>query len=498
MSDAHIGALLAAHAARWPDKPAIVQPDGVVCTFGALARRAAAISGALDAWGVPPGGHVLLLLPIGVPLYEALLGVMWGGRTVVLVDPSADKRRLDQALARVGLDAFLGTPKAHLLRLLLASTRGLSAYAAPRGLGPFARRIDADGAPGPRRDPPDGEPALITFTTGTTGVPKAIGRSHAFLLAQHDVLAHHMGLGPDDVDLPTLPVFLLNSLAAGATCVLPDGDLRDVSALDPDRLLAQIARHGVTTTSGSPAYLERLAARIAARAPERGLTKVFAGGARVRGDLLRRLAEAFPAARIEVVYGSTEAEPIAVIDAAEALAETVHREAEGACVGRPVPGIALRLIDPAHGGEVPAGQPGEVQVSGRHVNRGYYRDPDADAANKVRDGERVWHRTGDVAWADASGRLWLVGRVGEAVEGRWPFVVEARAEAVPGVARAALVAVDGVAVVAFVGEASEEAVREATAVDRAVRVDGLPVDPRHRAKIDRAALVRQLSATGAR
>ena len=124
------------------------------------------------------------------------------------------------------------------------------------------------------------------------------------------------------------------------------------------------------------------------------------------------------------IYGSTEAEPIATLSAPEAL----ELEGEGSCVGAPVPGITVRLVD------------GEVQVAGDHVNPGYYRDPSADTSQKVREDGRIWHRTGDVARQDEQGRLWLLGRVGEDVAGRWPFPTEAAAERIPGVTRAALVA----------------------------------------------------------
>jgi acyl-CoA synthetase (AMP-forming)/AMP-acid ligase II len=487
--------MLRDHAERWPDKPALIEPGGAVCTFRKLRDRAAAFSGGLDRWGLRRGAHVLVLLPMGIDLYAALLGVNWGGRTAVLVDPSAPRGRLDAALSRVGLDALVGIRKAHLLRLRLRALRGLDLYVAVGGLGPLARPFSCAGDPGELHDPPKGEPALISFTTGTTGAPKAIGRSHAFLLAQHQVLVSHMGIGPEDIDLPTLPVFLLNSLAAGATCVLPDGDLRDVSALEPDRLLAQMAAHQVTTTSGSPAFFRTLVDRILERGePQDRVTRLFVGGARVRADLLEDMARAFPSAQVQVVYGSTEAEPIATVDAETVRSETAPREAEGSCVGTPVPGIRVRLVDPDDGEDVPEGEPGEVWVAGAHVNRGYYRDPGADAANKVPDGETVWHRTGDAAWRDPQGRLWLVGRVSERVGAHYTFRVEALAEQVPGVTHAALAEVDGAPVLAFAGEADVEALREWTGIERVERVDAIPVDPRHRAKVDRAALEKLLSA----
>lgn len=486
----HIGERLDERAAADPDRVALVAPDGRSLSFGALRERAVRLSGRLDALGLAPAAHVLLLVPFGIGFYEALLGVFWGGRTAVLVDPSVPRARLDPALARVGLDALIGVPRAHLLRLRLRALRGLSLYASTRSLGPLARPIDG-GAPGPLRHPPPGEPALITFTTGTTGIPKAMGRSHAFLLDQHHILAGHMGLSAEDVDLSTLPVFLLNSLAAGATCVLPDGDLRDVAGFDPARLSAQVRRHGVTSTSGSPAFFTPwVAALRAAGETLPTVRKLFVGGARVPAELLAGMQEVFPSARVTVLYGSTEAEPIASIDAREVLVETAAREraGDGACVGRPVPEVSVRLVDPDDGEDVADGEIDEVLVAGPNVNRGYYRDPSADAENKRRDGDVVWHRTGDAAWRDRRGRLWLVGRVAHRVGGLYPFPVELRAEQVAGVRRAGLAELDGEPVVAFEGEASLDAVRAATGVDEVRRVAAVPVDPRHRAKIDRDAL----------
>lgn len=490
----HVGDLLAGRAREHGERVAIAEPGGATVTFAALDDRVRRLAGGLHRVGLRPGHRMVLLLPMGIDLYVTLLGLLQGGHTAVLVDPSSGLRRVGQALERIGVHGLLGTGKAHWLRLAVPALRGGRLYASTTWTPLPARRIRSlSGEPLDPVHPPDGEPALVTFTSGTTGVPKAIGRSHAFLLAQHRVLAGHMGLSPDDVDLPTLPVFLLNSLAAGATCVLPDGDLRDVASLDPARLVAQVRAHGVTTTSGSPAYLRLLADHLRATGQTLPLAKVFAGGARVPAELLADLRAVLPDARVEVVYGSTEAEPMATLDAEAVLGETAAREraGEGVCVGLPVPGLRVRLVDPDTRAQVPRGETGEVLVTGDHVNQAYYRDPESTAALKVSHGGAVWHRTGDVAWEDEVGRLWLVGRVGQQVAGRWPFQVEAAVEQVPGVDRAALVAVDGEAVVAWTGTAEPAAVAVAAGA-RAVRVAELPLDPRHRAKVDRVALTRQL------
>ena len=210
-------------------------------------------------------------------------------------------------------------------------------------------------------------------------------------------------------------------------------------------------------------------------------------------ELLEDLAQVAPNARIEVLYGSTEAEPIASIGAAEVLGETAaaERRGRGSCVGRPVPQIELRVA-PLGARSGPPSEIGEILVAGEHVNQGYFEDPQADASNKLREGSRIWHRTGDTGYLDERGRLWLVGRVHDMVGGLHPFMVEGRVDGLSWVIRSALVALDEPVLAVCLGQGAPSGWAEelvaSTGVSRVVQVDSIPLDPRHNAKIDRAAL----------
>jgi acyl-CoA synthetase (AMP-forming)/AMP-acid ligase II len=336
---------------------------------------------------------------------------------------------------------------------------------------------------------PGSHPALLTFTTGTTGAPKAIARGHGFLRAQHRVLSGHMALGPGDVDLPTLPVFLLHSLAAGATCVIPDADLRAVGQVDPVPVIRQLRAQGVSSTSGSPAFFQRIADELErTHTTLNEIEHVFMGGARVPASLVDQLSRLVPRAALHIVYGSTEAEPIAVLDARSSRERLGQSASLGALVGTPVPEIQVRI-------DGPAGEPGELLVAGEHVNPGYLDDPEAEARTKVREGDTVWHRTGDVGFLDAEGELWLVGRVGEDIGGLWPLRAEGAAERLSFVHRAGLVELNSRPVIAvqLQGEPEDwaEQVRAATGADP-VALDEVPVDPRHNAKVDRSRLLKRL------
>ncbi len=158
----------------------------------------------------------------------------------------------------------------------------------------------------------------------------------------------------------------------------------------------------------------------------------------------------------------------------------------GLLAGHPVPGLALRLQD------------GEIIVAGAHVNAGYL-DPTQDAATKIREGARIWHRTGDAGRLDDAGRLWLTGRHGAEVRTTTailhPFAIEVAARSWPGVRQAALMPGGGTPCLVIEGQTHhlpDWQERAATlGLVRVTPIRHMPMDRRHASKIDRAALTRR-------
>ncbi|MCL4800741.1 MAG: AMP-binding protein [Burkholderiales bacterium] len=521
--------LLARQAAARPDAAAIIEGapgHERTTTFAGLARRSARIAAALAAAGLRQGDAALVLVPMSAALYEAILALLRLGATAMIVDPSAGPRHVGRCCARARPRAFVAVPKAHLLRLAVPELRAVPENFTTRGWVPGAARLDPGaGAPEAPIVPVAADaPALLTFTSGSTGEPKAVVRSHGFLVEQHRVLARALEDRPGERDLATLPVFLLANLASGITSVIPHADLRRPGRIDPAPVIAQIARHRVERMAASPAFVERLVERCEAEGGALGgLKRVYVGGAPVFPGLVRRAQAVLPDGELVAVYGSTEAEPIAHvgargIDADDYAAMLVGR---GLLAGTPVPEIEARVIANRWG--TPIGPftraafdaerakpqaPGEIVVTGPHVVRGYLDGRgDAEAKFEV-DGVR-WHRTGDLGYFDARGRLWLLGRCAGLVnDGRgalYPFAVECAALGVAGVRRAALAASGGRRLLLVEPRArgpapDPEAVRERLAwaqLDRVALVGAIPMDARHNAKVDYAALeriVRRLSA----
>ena len=487
-------------------------------TFAELDARAARLADGLYAAGLREGHRAIVLAPVSLELYVCLVALMRLGAAAVFLDPQAGRQGLDRAAALAGAQAFIGSPKALWLRWISPSLRRVSLHFRVSGYGPgsLGRLARLAGSRTEIADLLPEAPALITLTGGSTrsAGPRAVLRSHRLLAAQHAALAHALPVQPGDVDLPAFPVAVLHNLASGITSVMPDYPFRRPEAVRPARVLRQIDQHGVTTASGSPAYWRPIAEYCRSQGRTLSLRRIVTGGAPISPRLIQELRRAAPLAEIICLYGSTEAEPVAVMPAQEFTAETARLTAEGAGIplGHPVPDIALRVLN-ASGREQPAGEAGEIWVTGPHVALAGLGEPSAQAGARPQAPGVGWHPMGDVAYRDACGRLWLVGRVHTLITraGRvlFPVCVEAAVEMLGFVRRAALVGLPdahlgerAVLVVELDRQSGRphdwlDQVRAVCArhdwpVDDIRTLSRLPLDARHNARIDYPRLGRGL------
>jgi len=518
--EGNVVALLRAVADRAPDRPALVFGDGDASSFSELWDSADAISNGLAADGLRPGDRAVVMIPMSVDLYSVLLGLLKLGAVAVFVDPWIGAKQIAAMSAFADPKAFIGIAKSHLLRLLNRRLRKipLSVTAGGRLWRWPARRTLSELSTARREgevhpvEPSDS--ALITFTSGSSGVPKGANRTHGFLAAQHRALTQEFPYVDTDVDMPMFPVFALNNLALGITSVVPQMDFKRVADVDPVRILRQMDRHAVTTCTASPPFFDRLAAHIGGNPRDRPpLRRILTGGAPVSDRQLRAWQLAFPETEILVVYGSTEAEPVAHIEASERLRATsdVRPGSPGYCVGSPTDQVRTRVIrlgvDPAAARrdlDVAPREIGELLVAGDHVSKDYFKNPKAVRENKLADADgTVWHRMGDTGYFDGDGRFWLVGRVHSTIvrggEEVHPQLVEQAAGADdPRIRRAAAVGLADselgqrveLVLETSAGDELRDDVRSrlrqaGQQVDEIVLLDEpLPVDPRHNSKID--------------
>lgn len=406
-------------------------------------------------------------MPLGIALYASLAALWRLGAVVVFPEPALGLKGLHHAVNATKPQAFLAGGWFRALRIgwpALWQIPMLSPDDAAAGGDPIAS-VAAD------------HPALISFTSGSTGKPKTIVRSHGFLARQNACVAALLKpQRENEVDLVAFPVFVLANLGLGVTSVLPNWNLRRHDAADASAIARHADTHHVTRALIPPSICEKLA-----RGPAMRLDAVFTGGGPVFPDLLERLAARMSGADIVSVYGSTEAEPIAHQHVRDIGTDDwrAMRDGGGLLAGPPVPDIRLKILND------------EIVVTGDHVNKGYLDRAD-DRTTKLTIDGTVWHRTGDGGRLDAAGRLWLLGRLDGRAGGLSPFGVEAAARFWPDVRQAALIAIDGEAVLAIEGDTASRDLWQQQAdrlgALRVVPVDTMPLDRRHRSKIDYARL----------
>ncbi len=513
----NVADLLTTVAGARAGHPALIDARGRRVAYGDLLARVDHAVGLLRDAGLTPGDRVLLAVPSSVATYVAMLAVLRAGLVVMAIDPGHGTATLRAALRAQPPAAIIGTRLTLLLSRLLPEGRRIRRRFAV-GAGGMCTAACAHAAAEPRHD---ADPALLTFTSGSTGTPKAVIRTHGFLRTQIDMLDQVAQLSDDDIDLVTMPMFVLFNLSRGVTSLLPASGARRPGRANADRLVRQLVAERATRMIVSPALLARIVTRCAKGGHRlRDLRVIATGGGPVSPQLAQRLRPVMPNAILRCVYGSTEAEPIACIDDASVSAADHRRMCEGAglLVGRPVAGCRIRIIDSRPGSALgpftsqgfagiclPAGSIGEIAVSGRHVLEGY-ADPELNGTGKIEvDGTR-WHRTGDAGYVDDHGRLWLVGRCAGAIRDRrgelYPFQVEYAAATLPGIRRAAVMGRDGRRILAVetsrgrFGALSRQLARHLAGwhVDRIVRLRRIPMDRRHDAKVDYPALERRLQS----
>jgi acyl-CoA synthetase (AMP-forming)/AMP-acid ligase II len=515
-------------AAR-PDAIALIDARrNFALSFADLDEATRRVEQALTVAGLTSGDRVLLFQPMSAVLYVVLMALFRQGMVAMFVDPSAEKGHLERCCAIAPPHAFIASPKAQMLRLVSPPLRQIPTAFVTVGTQirrlrlpapPFSGKPTVSSPVRPSKNPQispaaiDADhPALLTFTSGSTGKPKAALRTHAFLLAQHNALAHSLSLQAEAIDLTTLPIFVLANLASGVTSLIPDADLRFPGKIKAGAVMRQIHRYQPQSTAASPAFLERLAEYCEETSQSLpSFQRIFSGGAPVFPSLLERLQHLAPQATVTAVYGSTEAEPIAHIAYSDITAgdRTAMGQGNGLLAGKPVPEIQLRIlqhplkapIPPLSQAEFdakcsPPDTIGEIVVSGDHVLSGYLNG-EGDAETKLRVAGVPWHRTGDAGYQDAQGRIWLLGRCAARIDderGRlYPFAVEAAAQSFPHVRRTALANHGGkrILLVEWNGDAEDpDALNEALSwakLDQ-VRSHPIPLDRRHNAKVDYPAL----------
>ena len=529
----NIAEQLSLMAERYPDKRAVVHAVGKspykYITFRELARQSDSYAHGLQRIGLRRGARTIVMVQPSLALFALTFALFKVGAVPVLIDPGMGRKNLVTCLASVEAEAFIGIPLAHVMRILFRS-----AFRSVKTVVTVGRRwfwgwhtladLVADEEPYEIVSTRADETAAILFTSGSTGPAKGVVYTHGIFDAQVKYLHSQFGYGPDEIDLASFPLFALFDAALGMTAVIPDMDASKPGSADPHKIIDAIESERCTHMFGSPALLNRVARFGEAQGIKLPtLRRVITAGAPVQPALLERLHKLLPNdGEVFTPYGATESLPVASIGSREILRETkdITAGGGGTCVGRPVSGMNVRVIEigdepietwgDVH--ELPAGEIGEITVAGPVVTHEYFRQVDATRLAKIRDGETIVHRMGDVGYRDERGRLWFCGRKAHRVVAETETLFTVPCEAIfnqhPSVFRTALVGIGQrgrqtpVICVELESDAGNPdkaqierelrrlgaANRLTARIDKFLFHDSFPVDVRHNAKIFREKL----------
>ncbi|MDE1673950.1 fatty acid CoA ligase family protein [Nocardia gipuzkoensis] len=450
-----------------------VDPDGLPAyrhlTYRELDLWSKAIAGRLSAAGVGTGTRTIVLVLPSPELYAIMFALLELGAVPVVIDPGMGVRKMLRCLRAVDAEAFIGIPQAHALRVLFRRSFRTVRTAVTVG-GRWFWRGESLRAWGrtPTVPVPPGSPAtdddllLIAFTTGSTGPAKAVRMTYGNLAAMVDQVHMARGEITPEASLITLPLVGVLDLLLGSRCVLPPLIPSKVGATDPAHVVDAIRKFGVRTMFASPAVLIPLLEYLRTHPVTLpSLDSIYSGGAPVPDWCVAGLREVLHEdAEVVAGYGATEALPMSTIESRELLNGLVERaqHGEGTCVGRPAYQVQARIVaitdEPIPtmaraeelAGELETTRGiGELVVAGPNVSTGYYWPEQANAQGKIIDGDRIWHRTGDLGWIDEQGRIWFCGRKSQRViTAQGPMFtvqVEQVFNNVAGVARTALVGI---------------------------------------------------------
>ena len=433
----NIAAYLNQAAKTHPYKRAVVYPTGrdqygrvtySHLTFLQLDQESDYLAHGLEAAGITRGIRTVLMVKPSIEFFALIFAIFKTGAVPVVVDPGMGIRRMLACFKSTRPEAFIGIPLAHVVRTVFPGffktvktwiTVGRRWFWGGRTL----KQIRQSHA-GPYTIAKTGrdDMAAVLFTTGSTGPAKGAVYSHGNFDAQHKQIKTYLRMSDDEIDLSTFPLFALFYPALGITSVIPDMDPTRPALVNPERIIEAVENLGVTNMFASPALLNR----VGSYGKKRGvklpsLKRVISAGAPVSADNIEQFSALLDAdAEIHTPYGATEAVPIISIKSKEILNETrqLSEKAFGTCVGRPINDIDIRIIkisdEPiAEWSDdllVSPGDVGEITVTGDLVSRQYFENHAANRLGKIKDGDGIIHRMGDVGWMDQKKRIWFCGR----------------------------------------------------------------------------------------
>ena len=416
---------------QYPDNTALFDlKTGNKITFTQIDTKSDEICSYLTQKGFQKGNKIVVFVPIGIEFYLILTAIFKMGLQAVFIDPYAGIEHINKCCEMISPDGIIGSGKTLLKGFFLKGIRKIGKKINYIKMMEHSEKLSIyeknKNQKKIQNEKIDGNtPALISFTSGSTGFPKIIMRTHEFLLGQHNVLEKNLKFEKETAVYSSFPIFLLSHIATGTTTFIPDLNWRKPVESNFRNIVKQITENNIQNIILPPAIFENIVKFCKdEKIMLENVQKVYTGGAPVFYSLMKKIKEVFTNAKIIALYGASEAEPISVLNFEDITEEDIEnmKNGDGLLAGKIVNEIELKIeelektLEKNKISEIK----GEILVRGENVVDGYL--------NIEKNSDENWHRTGDMGYINKKGQLILLGRVKGRIQIEkniyYPFTVE--------------------------------------------------------------------------
>jgi len=348
----NISDYLKRNAELFPEKPALLYP--VKMTYSELEKEVDRYSFGLESAGIRNRTLTILMVPVGPEFFIITFALLRIGAIPVMIDPGMGIKALLKSFEDLKAEAFIGIPRAHLLRFIRPAVfRTIKIKINTGHFFPFLGKkikniLSENKGKYPIQSVDSKSTAAVFFTSGSTGPAKGVVYTAGMLNAQIGLTKSQFNIGSEEIDLCTFPLLGLFAICHGNSSVIADMDMVHPARLKPAKIIRNINDFGCTQMFGSPMILKRLShfgSENRIRFPS--LRKIISAGSPVHSHILLSFSRLIDSeAIIHTPYGATEALPVTDINSGELLKlDPGDRENEnGICIGYPMYGLDIRII----------------------------------------------------------------------------------------------------------------------------------------------------------
>ena len=481
-----------------PNKICLIE-DNKKIDFAELYNKVCSFKEYLISKGIKKNYKVLILVPMSIELYVTLLSIWSIGAIPCFMDAGFIKSSIKNNSFE-DIDAVIGISKYIVYSNINKNLRKINLKINSSVINKLKYNENVLQNVALEKE----FPAILTYTSGTTGKPKIAARSHEFLNIQGKILADIMKYEKEDIEISTIPIFTLSNINFGITTVIAKTNFSNLGKTNPFTLINQINKNNVNRIMLSPGVLSIITDYCIKRNVKfSNIKKVFSGGGAIFLDLIKNVQAVFKNSNMYTLYGSTEAEPIAILNVNEITENDIKKINLGyGILAGNIVGVdkcylintdkeKLGILNNDEFEKIKTADVGEIVVSGENVLKGYVNGI-GDEKNKFNVEEVKFHRTGDLGRFDENGRLWLQGRIKEPF-----FNIEAYLHANYRIGKTAVFKNNDEIILVLEKKDKADLTGinrkiKFTKIDKVVYVKKIPVDKRHSTKVDYTLLRRML------